>query len=111
MSDPRLYEWIALRRVVGGGMAKSAGVYFDHGRPVPEHLTAVFDRLVWDGLLVVAEGDPIWGLRRVSLTEAGQARYVALGRERQQHQYTELEVPGAEFGHPPDSQGTEGHAL
>lgn len=99
MSDPRLYEWLALRRVAGGGIAKSAGVYFDHGRPVPEHMIELFDRLTWSGLLVVADGDPVWELRRLSLTDAGQAQYVALGREW--HRHTELEVPGAEFGPPP----------
>ncbi len=40
MRDRRLYEWMALRRVAGGGMAKVAGVYLDHGRPVPEQLTS-----------------------------------------------------------------------
>ena len=59
MSDPRLSEWIALRRVHDGGVAKVAGLYLDHGRPAPSHLIEVFDRLTWDGLLVVADGDPI----------------------------------------------------
>lgn len=46
MNDPGLYQWLALRRVAEGEMAKSAGVYFDQGRPVPGHLIEVFDRLV-----------------------------------------------------------------
>jgi len=29
VNDPELYEWLALRRVTEGGMAKTAGVYFD----------------------------------------------------------------------------------
>lgn len=82
MSDPGLYEWIALRRVHDGGVAKSAGVYLDHGRPTPEYLTGVFDRLVWTGLVVVAEGDVLWELGRLSLTGAGQARYTALCQQR-----------------------------
>src|SRR5262245_10498548 len=82
MSDPELSEWIALRRVHDGGMAKSAGAYFDHGRPTPEHLAGVFDRLVWTGLVTVADGDPIWELRRLGLTDAGAARYAVLS-ERQ----------------------------
>lgn len=101
MSNPRLYEWIALQRVASGGVAKSAGVYVDQGRPVPEHMTLVFDRLTWSGLLVVVEGDPIWDVRRVTFTDAGRARYEELGREREQqkrHRQTELEVPGPEFG-------------
>ena len=94
-------------------MAKSAGVYFDHGRPIPAHLTEVFDRLVWSGLLVVADGDPIWGVRRISLSDAGQARYVALGRERQQehHRHTGLEAPEPEFGDRSDARGSEGYDL
>ena len=43
VTDPRLYEWIVLRRVAGGSIAKSAGMYFDHGRPIPGHLIEVFD--------------------------------------------------------------------
>ncbi len=35
MTDSGLYEWLALRRVAGGGVAKVAGMYFDQGRPVP----------------------------------------------------------------------------
>ena len=93
-------------------MAKSAGVYFDHGRRIPEHMIAVFDRLIWNGLLVVADGDPIWELRRLSLTDVGQARYVALGRERQQeqHRHTDLEAPGVECGHRSDVRGSEAQA-
>ena len=81
--DPGLSEWMALRRVHDGGVAKSAGVYFDHGRPTAEHLAGVFDRLVWTGLVSIADGDPIWELRRLSLTDAGSARYATLRSERQ----------------------------
>lgn len=101
MNDPGLYEWLALRSVAGGGVAKSAGVYFDHGRPVPGHLIEVFDRLVWNGLLVVADGDPIWESRRISLTEAGQEGYGVLCQqqeEQRQRQCTKSEVPPPEFG-------------
>ncbi|MGH3933209.1 MAG: hypothetical protein ACRDTF_24910 [Pseudonocardiaceae bacterium] len=75
-------------------MAKSAGAYFDHGRPTPGHLTEVFDRLVWTGLVTVADGDALWDLRRVGLTDAGQARYAALSEQRP----TELAVPPPAFG-------------
>lgn len=87
--DPGLEEALALYRVHVGGVAKSAGVYFDHGCPVPTQLTEVFDRLMWNGLLVVAEGDPVWDLRRISLTEAGQLR---------QQQRIEIAAPAPEFG-------------
>lgn len=69
---------LALGLVSEGGVAKSAGLYyFDHWRPVPEHLVGVFDRLVWAGWVGVAAGDPIWARRGLSLTEVGQARYAA----------------------------------
>jgi hypothetical protein len=82
MSDPRLYEWLALRRVDEGVIAISAGIYYKHGRSVPAHLTAVLDRLRCGGLIVIAEGDPIWDLRPISLTHAGQARYQDLCQQR-----------------------------
>jgi hypothetical protein len=82
VSDSGLDEWLALQHVHDGGVAKSAGAYFDHGRPAPEHLTGVFDRLIWTGLVSVAAGDPIWELRRLSLTDAGAVRYAALGEQR-----------------------------
>lgn len=69
---------LALSLFSQGGVAKSAGLYyFDQGRPVPEHLVGMFDRLVWAGWVGVAAGDPIWARRGLSLTEAGQARYAA----------------------------------
>ena len=95
VSDPGLSEWLALRRVQEGGVAKSAGVYFDHGRPAPGDLTEVFDRLTWTGLVTVAEGDPIWSVRRLSLTDTGHARYAVLCEQRQR---VALPVPPAEFG-------------
>ncbi|MGQ0774366.1 MAG: hypothetical protein ACT4NY_08115, partial [Pseudonocardiales bacterium] len=91
---PDLYEWLALRRVHNGGIAKSAGTYLDHGRPTPGHLAEVFDRLIWTGLVTVAEGDALWELRRLRLTDIGQTRYVALSEQWQ----ADLVVPPPEFG-------------
>ncbi|MGH3914666.1 MAG: hypothetical protein ACRDTC_14860, partial [Pseudonocardiaceae bacterium] len=92
-SDPGLYEWLALRRVHDGGVAKVAGVYLERGRPTPEHLTDAFDRLVWTGLVTVAEGDVLWDLRRLNLTDTGQARYTTLNHQRP----TGIAVPAPEF--------------
>jgi len=36
MSDPGLYEQIALRRIHDGGIAKSASAYLDKGRPTAD---------------------------------------------------------------------------
>lgn len=75
VNDSGLYERLALRRVHDGGIAKSAGVYLDHGRPTPGYLADFFDQLIWIGCATVAGGDGIWGLRGVSLTEFGRVRY------------------------------------
>lgn len=112
MNDPGLYEWLALRRVTEGGIAKSAGLYLDHGRPVPGHLIEVFDRLVWSGLAVVADGDPIWDVRRIRLGEEGRARYLALCQQQPQPtKRTELEVPGPVFGRDSARRPAEGQSL
>ena len=97
MSDPGLYEWLALRRIHNGGMAKSAGAYLDHGRPTPGHLAGVFDRLIWTGLVTLAQGDPIWELRRLTLTDTGATRYTALSEQQRQRQ-PGLPVPPPEHG-------------
>jgi len=80
--DPELYEWLALRRVHDGGMAKSAGNYYDEGRPTPDYLTLMFDYLIRTQLISVAGGDPVWGLRRMSLTDLGKTRYAELCNSR-----------------------------
>lgn len=95
MSEHGPSEWLALHRVHEGGVAKVAGIYLDHGYPVPSHLIGLFDRLTWAGLLMVAEGDPVWDLRQLSLTDAGQVRYAALCAHRQQ---SDMPVPPTEFG-------------
>lgn len=78
MSDPGLYERIALRRVHDGGVVKVAGGYLDHGRPTPGYLAEIFDQLTWTGWTTVADGNPRRELHRLSLTDTGQARYSAL---------------------------------
>lgn len=99
MSNPLLSEWIALHRVHEGGVGKCAGAYFEHGHPVPGQLTAVFDRLSWTGLVAVAEGDPLWSLRQLSITPAGHARYATLCTAlRAQRQQSDMPMPSAEFG-------------
>lgn len=101
MSDPGLYERIALRRVHDGGVTKVAGVYLDHGRPTPDYLTEVFDRLIWTGWAIVADGNPLWQLRRLSLTDAGQTRYAELSEQPP----GELTVPAPKFSTAHSHQG------
>lgn len=77
-------DWLvlALCLVDEGGIAKSAGVYFNRGRPSPKHLIEVFDRLIWAGWVSVTAGDPIWAIRQMNLTQTGQNWYM---QARQQH--------------------------
>jgi len=80
MSDPGLYQWIALRRVGDGGVERAWGGYLDRGRPTPGYLGAVFDQLTWTGWVRVEDGDQ--ARRRLCLTESGAARYAQLCRQR-----------------------------
>ena len=111
MSDPRLYVWMALRRVDDGGMTRSAGAYFDRGLPAPGHLTEVFDQLIWAGFVAVAEGDALWELRRLSLTDAGQTRYATLCEQQREHVRRDHVMPPPEFGTIQTSIGRRSESL
>ncbi|HET9253829.1 MAG TPA: hypothetical protein VFO16_01330 [Pseudonocardiaceae bacterium] len=68
--------WRALWRAASGRIAKSNDHYYDYGFPMPSYLTQILDELTDAGLLTLA--DETSGLRRLSLTETGQARYTQL---------------------------------
>lgn len=72
---PEFLASLVLQRVHRGEVAKSGDHYSDRGCPMPSYLTEAFGELADDGLLALAEPDP-WGLRRISLTDTGTARYV-----------------------------------
>lgn len=72
---PEFLASLVLQRVHRGEVAKSGDHYSDRGCPMPSYLTEAFDELADGGLLALAEPDP-WGLRRISLTDIGTARYV-----------------------------------
>lgn len=74
---------LALRRAHDGGVAKVGDRYVDSGSPTPSYLAGAFDELINAGLLALADEDQ-YGLRRVSVTEAGHARSAQLGDTRQQ---------------------------
>lgn len=76
-----LVEWIALRRVCGGGVAMIGGRYFDGGRRVPCYLPDTLDGLARAGLIALADIDA-WGLRRVAPTRDGRTRYRELSALR-----------------------------
>ncbi|MGH8968058.1 MAG: hypothetical protein ACRDXB_22415, partial [Actinomycetes bacterium] len=71
--------WIALRRAHEGEVANLAGQWLDSGRRVPGYLADALDQLTSAGLLALGELDPqACGVRRVTVTDIGSARYVAL---------------------------------
>ncbi|MCA1707529.1 MAG: hypothetical protein LC808_31370 [Actinobacteria bacterium] len=72
--NPELLAALALRRALGGGVAKAGGVYVDGGHPMGRYLAGRLTELIDCGLLMLADEDG-WGLRRVTVTDAGQARY------------------------------------
>lgn len=72
--SPELLVALALRRTLGGGVAKTGDIYVDSGHPMGRHLTATFTKLIDCGLLTLTDDDT-WGLRRVTVTEAGRVRY------------------------------------
>lgn len=81
LSGSELIDWIALRRVCGGGVVMLCGRYVDHGRPVPGYLDEPLAGLSRAGLIALADIDT-WGQRRVAPTLDGRARYVELSAQR-----------------------------
>ena len=85
LTGPDFFEWMGLRRVRRGGLARWEGHYYDHGNPVPGWLIPdIVDGLLQDRLLELGDPDKS-GMRPVALTEAGLNHYRALCK-RQHHQ-------------------------
>jgi hypothetical protein len=76
-----LAEWMALRRVCGGGVAMAGDCYLDLGRPMPGYLDDPLDGLRRRGLaeLVECPGGCYW---RLTPTSEGRDRYDALSLRR-----------------------------
>ncbi|MGH3911674.1 MAG: hypothetical protein ACRDRM_12695, partial [Pseudonocardiaceae bacterium] len=55
LSGSELIDWIALRRVCGGGVVMLCGRYVDHGRPVPGYLDEPLAGLSRAGLIALAD--------------------------------------------------------
>ncbi|MGH3533507.1 MAG: hypothetical protein ACRDQG_02185 [Pseudonocardiaceae bacterium] len=74
-----LYEWLALRRVSRGGVAKRGDRWLDGGRPMPCFLPEKLDELIQARLVTMTDSDhDNTGQCRSALTDAGAARYAAL---------------------------------
>jgi hypothetical protein len=75
LTGPDFFEWMGLRRVRRGGLARYEDHYYDQGIPVPGCLIPLLvERLLKDRLCELADPDE-YGMRRVSLTDTGQAQY------------------------------------
>ncbi|MGH3778319.1 MAG: hypothetical protein ACRDRR_21690 [Pseudonocardiaceae bacterium] len=88
-----LYDWIALRRVSSGGMAKLGDRWLDSGHRIPGYVTEALAVLCGDGLVTMADPEP-GRMARPALTDVGAARYQQLCEQRQ----TALRVPAARVG-------------
>ncbi|MGH3752345.1 MAG: hypothetical protein ACRDRP_06540 [Pseudonocardiaceae bacterium] len=75
--SPELVASLVLRRACDGGVAKAGNRYVDSGSPTPRYQAGTFDELINTGFLALAEQD-LYGLRRVSVTEAGRVQYAQL---------------------------------
>ncbi|MGQ0772816.1 MAG: hypothetical protein ACT4NY_00085 [Pseudonocardiales bacterium] len=88
LTDEELDTFVALRRVggPGGGVAELDGRYYHHGRPIVPWLENPLTALVEAKLIMLSDPDPeSGGLRRATLTAAGEARYKAHRRQLAAH--------------------------
>ncbi|MGH3764468.1 MAG: hypothetical protein ACRDS0_03995 [Pseudonocardiaceae bacterium] len=76
-----LYDWMALRRVSGGGIARTGDHWLEHGHRIPSYIADALGGLCDNGAVALAELD-VWGMRRAALTNAGTVRYRQLCRQR-----------------------------
>lgn len=74
-----MYDWIALRRVSGGGMVKLGEGWLQSGRRIPGYVTDALTALCQRGLVTLADSDP---MARAVLTDTGTARYERLCQQR-----------------------------
>lgn len=88
-----MYDWIALRRVSGGGIARTGDRWFDSGRRVPGYVADALATLCEAGLVRLVDLDRM-AIARAALTETGVIRYEHLCRQRQKA----LRVPAAPSG-------------
>ncbi|MGH3814531.1 MAG: hypothetical protein ACRDUV_19110 [Pseudonocardiaceae bacterium] len=103
LSGPDFFEWMGLRRVRRGGLARWEGHYYDHGNPVPGWLIPdIVDGLLKDGLLELGDPDES-GMRRVTLTEAGLTHYRVLCKRQRRK---DLVAPPPEHGRTTETTGT-----
>jgi hypothetical protein len=77
-----LYDWMALRRVSAGGIARMGDHWFDHGPQIPSDVADALAILCDSSAVALAELGGS-GLQRAALTDTGSARFQQLCRHRQ----------------------------
>ena len=79
LAGVEVYEWIALRRVCGGGVTKVDHRWLESGHRVPGYVTNSLATLLAGGLVMLVDPGPsAETMARVALTSAGAARYEQL---------------------------------
>lgn len=74
-----LFHWIALRRIFDGEVTRLGGCWHDHGHRVPGYVTSTLDELLTDGLVTLADPDPMAkGAAAAALTRVGTTRFKQL---------------------------------
>ncbi|MBV8541429.1 MAG: hypothetical protein JO268_12935 [Pseudonocardiales bacterium] len=89
LAGAEVYEWIALRRVGGGGVAKVGDRWLQNGHRVPGYVAGALAGLLAGGLVMPVDPEPS-AVARVALTDAGTDRYEQLCQQA-------LRMPGAQF--------------
>jgi hypothetical protein len=86
-----LYDWMALRRVSSGGIARMGDHWLEHGRRIPGYIADALAVLCDNDVVSLAELD-VWSMQRAALTDTGTVRYQQLNRLQQ----TVRQLPAAE---------------
>lgn len=91
LAGAEVYEWVALRRVSGGGVAKVGHRWLESGHQVPGYVAGALARLLASGLVMLVNPNPTAGAAvRAALTNAGTDRYERLCQKA-------LQMPAAQL--------------
>ncbi|MBV8542482.1 MAG: hypothetical protein JO063_06295 [Pseudonocardiales bacterium] len=88
-----MYEWIALRRVGDGGVAKVGDRWLESDHQVPDYVADALTGLLAGGLVMLVDPEPdpnLGAVARAALTNVGADRYEGLCQQV-------LLLPGAQF--------------
>lgn len=95
LSGVDLYDWMALRRVSDGGVARLGEWWLDWGHRVPGYVTDALAELCRRELVVLRDPNPTAGcMARGALTDSGACRYEQLCWQRK----TALRVSALQCG-------------